>query len=82
MQSLRSKFFIFLMKNRNILRFKFKKEVIDENFSVKEFRERIDKISEKMNKIPDDIKIKKESSFNINRKGDPRIQTVKLNSTI
>ena len=47
------------MKNRSILRFKFKKEVIDENFSVKEFRARIDKISEKMNKIPDDVKIKK-----------------------
>ncbi len=38
-------------------------------------------LDKKLTRIPD-IKIKKESSFNINRKGDPRIQTVKLNSTI
>lgn len=54
MQSFRSKFFIWLIRNRHLFRFKIKPEIIDENFNVNEFRERIDQISSKM-KLPKDI---------------------------
>lgn len=45
MQSLRSKLVIGLIRNRHLLSFKFKPEVVDESFSVEKFRQSIDKQS-------------------------------------
>ncbi len=58
MPSLRSKFFIGLIKNRHLFRFKLKPETVDESFSVPEFRERIDRASAKM-KLPKDVLARK-----------------------
>jgi len=58
MQSLKSRFFIFLIKNRHLFKFKLRREVVDENFSIDEFRERVETASERANRIPDDIEIK------------------------
>lgn len=57
MQSIRSKLFIWLLKNRHLFKLKLKPEVVDENFSVTEFRERIELGALKYNRIPDDIQI-------------------------
>lgn len=57
MQSLKSKIIITLIRNRHLFKFKLKPEVVDEKFDVKKFRDDTDRISEKMNKIPDDISI-------------------------
>lgn len=58
MQSLRSKIIISLIKNRHLFNFKLKRELINDSFSVTEFRERISKATKKMaNKIPKDITI-------------------------
>lgn len=54
MQSIRSKLVIVLIKNRHLFKLKFKPEVVDESFSVKEFRESIDKVSAKI-KLPKNI---------------------------
>ncbi len=62
MQSVRSKLIIWLIKNRHLFKFKFKPEILDENFSVTKFREGVNKATAKM-KIPKDVRIK---NFNIN----------------
>jgi acetyl esterase/lipase len=54
MQSIRSKLVIGLIKNRHLFKLKLKPEVVDESFSVKKFRESIDKISAKI-KLPKNI---------------------------
>ena len=67
MQSVRSKIFIWLLRNRHLLKLKLKAEVVDENFSVTDFRENIDRVSLKM-KLPKDIiteKIKINNCFSI-----------------
>jgi len=51
MQSLRSKIIIWLIRNRHLLQFKLKPEVVDETFSVAEFRQGVDKVTSKM-KMP------------------------------
>ncbi len=54
MQSIRSRIVIGLIRNRHLFRLKLRPEVIDESFSVKEFREGIDKASARV-KLPADI---------------------------
>lgn len=58
MQSIRSKLIIWLIKNRHLLEFKLKPEIVDENFSVEKFRNGVDKATEKM-KMPNDTTVKK-----------------------
>lgn len=58
MQSLRSRIVIGLIKNRHWFKFKLKPEVVDENFSVDEFRASIDKVSAKI-KLPKNISSQK-----------------------
>jgi len=57
MQSIRSRFFIGLIKNRHLFKLKLKPEMVDESFDVKKFRDDLDKMSDKINKVPKDIKI-------------------------
>ena len=59
MQSIRSKIFIWLVRNRHLLKMKLKAEVVDSNFSVTKFREEVDKVTAKM-KMPKGVMIKKE----------------------
>ena len=59
MQSIRSKIFIWLIRNRHLLKMKLKAEVVDSNFSVTKFREEVDKVTAKM-KMPKGVMIKKE----------------------
>ncbi len=54
MQSIRSKIIIWIIRNRHLLEFKLKPEVIDESFSVEEFRKGIDRVTAKM-KMPKDV---------------------------
>lgn len=61
MQSLRSKIVIWLIKNRHLFKFKLKPEVVDNNFSVKDFRDEIDEISHKMNKLAKGVKVEETS---------------------
>lgn len=65
MQSLRSKIFIWIIKNRHLLEFKLKPEVVDENFSVEEFRKGVDKVSARM-RLPQDVSIENIQINNIN----------------
>lgn len=58
MQSIRSKFFIWLIKNRHLFKLKLKPQIIDESFSVTQFRKEIDSAAVKYNRIPKDIEIK------------------------
>jgi epsilon-lactone hydrolase len=55
MQSLRSRIIIGLIRNRHLFRLKLRREVIDENFSVNDFRKSIDRASAKM-KLPTSIR--------------------------
>lgn len=65
MQSFRSKLFIWLLRNRHLLKLKLKPEVVDDSFSVIDFRNQIDKVSAKM-KLPKDISTEKIQINNIN----------------
>lgn len=65
MQSLRSKLVIGLVKNRHWFKLKLKPEVVDENFSVKAFRDEIDSASVKM-RLPKDVSSQKISFDEIN----------------
>lgn len=56
MQSIRSKLIIGLVKRRHLFRLKLKPEVVDDNFSVKDFRDRIDRASARM-KLPDGVRV-------------------------
>jgi len=58
LQSIRSKIFIWLIRNRHLLALKLKPEVIDENFSVEKFREGVDKATSRM-KLPKDVAVEK-----------------------
>ena len=57
MQSMKSKIMISIIRNRHLFKLKLKPEAVDENFDVKKFRDDIDKMSNKLNKIPGDIKV-------------------------
>ena len=65
MQSIRSKIVIGLIKNRHLLKFKLKPEIVDENFSVDDFRKKIDTISAKI-KLPKNVLSEKFTIKNIN----------------
>lgn len=56
-QSIRSKFFISLIRNRHLFKGKFRREVVDDTFDVQKFRDGVDKATEKMNKAQQDIKV-------------------------
>jgi epsilon-lactone hydrolase len=58
MQSFKSKLVIGLIRNRHLFSFKFKPEVVDENFSVDKFRKSIDKASAKI-KLPKSVSSQK-----------------------
>jgi len=55
MQSVRSRIFIWLIRNRHLLQMRLKPEVVDESFSVTKFREGVDKVTAKM-KMPKGVK--------------------------
>jgi len=57
MQSLRSRLIIGLIKNRHLFKLRIKPEVVDQNFSVEEFRKDVDKASSKFNQVHKDIRI-------------------------
>lgn len=59
MQSLRSRLIIGLIKNRHFFKLKLKPEIVDESFDVKKFRDDLDKMSDKLNKVPADIQIER-----------------------
>ncbi|OFX48025.1 MAG: hypothetical protein A2W95_17340 [Bacteroidetes bacterium GWA2_40_14] len=63
MQSIRSKFFIWIIRNRHLFRLKLRPEIVDESFSVNEFRERIERASSRM-RLPKNVISEK---FKINR---------------
>ncbi|RIH62748.1 alpha/beta hydrolase [Mariniphaga sediminis] len=54
MQSIRSHIFIWMIKNRHLFKLKLRPEVVDNSFSVIEFRKGIDRTSAKM-KLPKNI---------------------------
>jgi len=58
MQSIRSKIFIWLIKNRHLFKMKLKAEMVDDSFSVIEFRKDIDKVTAKM-KMPKGVNTQK-----------------------
>lgn len=66
MPSIRSKLLIALVRNRHIFRFKLRPEVIDERFSVQDFRDKIENASKRYMKIPEDIITKKVDIDGIN----------------
>jgi len=51
MQSIRSRIVIGLIRNRHLLQFKFKREVVDDTFSVDDFRRGVNKVTSRM-KMP------------------------------
>jgi len=59
MKSIRSRIFISLIRKKHLFKLKLKPEIVDENFDVKKFRHDLDKLSDKLNKIPKDIGIKR-----------------------
>jgi epsilon-lactone hydrolase len=59
MQSIRSKIFLWLIKNRHLLKMKLKDEVVDSSFSVTKFREEVDKATAKI-KMPKGVTAKEE----------------------
>ena len=57
MQSFSSKLFIGLIKHRHLLKGKLKPEIINERFDVHKFRDDIDKVSDRVNKVPKDVDV-------------------------
>ncbi|MDX9845432.1 MAG: alpha/beta hydrolase [Tenuifilaceae bacterium] len=58
MQSLRSRLVIGLIRNRHLFQFKLKPELVDDTFSVKDFRESVDRASAKV-KLPKEVTAQK-----------------------
>ena len=65
MQSIRSKIIIGLIKHRHLFKLKLKPEIVDHNFSVKDFRDKIDKASSRI-KLPKNISVENTSLDGIN----------------
>lgn len=61
MQSIKSRMFNSLMRNRHLLQGKLKKERFDENTSIENFRMRCEKGAARYSKIPQDVEIKGET---------------------
>lgn len=57
MSTLKSRLIIGLIRNRHLLKFKLKPEVVDEHFDVAKFRREVDETSKKAEKIPACIQI-------------------------
>jgi len=64
MQSIRSKIVIWLIRNRHLFEMKLKAEVVDDSFSVAEFRKGVDKVTAKM-KMPKGVTTRKIKINNI-----------------
>jgi acetyl esterase/lipase len=60
MTSFKSKMINFLLRNRNLLKGKFKKEVFDMNTSIQDFRDQAEKGASKFTKIPEGVTIKEQ----------------------
>ncbi len=60
MTSFKSKMINFLLRNRNLLNGKFKKEVFDMNTSIQDFRDKAEKGASKFTKIPEGVTIKEQ----------------------
>jgi len=58
MQSLKSKLIIGLIRNRHLLKFKLKKEVVDDHYDVRKFRDSTNKASVKTQIVPENIRQK------------------------
>ncbi len=58
MQSIRSRIFIWLIRNRHLFQLKLKPEIINEKFSVEEFREGVDRVTARL-KMPQDVTAQK-----------------------
>lgn len=58
MQSTKSRFFNFLMRNRQLLQGKLRKEVFTSDTSIQAFRDQCEKSASRLSKIPDGISIK------------------------
>lgn len=65
MQSIRSRIFIWLIKHRHFFELKLKPEVVDESFSVEEFRKGVDKVTAKM-KMPKGVTTEKLKTNDMN----------------
>ena len=59
MQSLRSRIFIWMIRNRQLFKMKLKPEVVDSSFSVDKFRADVARATARMN-LPEGINVEKE----------------------
>ena len=75
MQSIRSRFFIFLLKHRHWFRFKLKGDIVDWNTDIQQMRARIERSSGMFGKLPPDIEIE-DTGLN-----HPRAEFVKISGT-
>jgi len=64
MQSIRSKIFIWMIKNRHLLKLKLKAEIVDSSFSVTKFRKDVDKATAKI-KMPKGVTARQEKIDNL-----------------
>jgi acetyl esterase/lipase len=58
MQSIQSRFFNFMLRNRHILSGKFRKEVFDENTSIQAFRDRCEQGAARFARMPEGLEVK------------------------
>jgi monoterpene epsilon-lactone hydrolase len=64
MQSIRSKIFIWFIRNRHLFNGKLKAEVVDSGFSVAKFRKNVDKTTSRM-KMPKGIAVKTQKIYDL-----------------
>ena len=57
MQSLRSRFFIALLKHRHLFRLKLKRDIIDWDTSIEDLRKQVERSASMFGKLPDEITI-------------------------
>ncbi|MCP4352996.1 MAG: hypothetical protein GY795_46695 [Desulfobacterales bacterium] len=57
MQSLQSRIINFILRNRHLLHFRLKKDVIDWNTSIPRFRQECEKMNSMIAKLPSGIKV-------------------------
>jgi len=57
MQSMKSRLFIFILRNRHLLKFHLKREVWDENTSIAKFRQQCEQGAKKSGKLPEGINV-------------------------
>ena len=58
MQSIQSRFFNFMLRNRHILSGKFRKELFDENTSIQAFRDRCEQGAARFARMPEGLEVK------------------------